>query len=135
MGERRNWCKHYNGMSGHTTCLAGVEYAKFKAIPMKPETCPCWAKQDPSPCEKAEYRNAEEIADEEREMHERLENLGKARMAIVDHLGPWKRGMPGVGGAIPCPVCGTGCLRFSRAGVNGHIHAGCTTAKCVRWME
>lgn len=39
------------------------------------------------------------------------------------------------GGAIPCPVCKTGTLRYSRAAYNGHVHAGCSTQGCVQWME
>lgn len=38
-------------------------------------------------------------------------------------------------GAITCPVCGKGSLRYSRAEYNGHIHAACTTDGCVGWME
>ena len=26
-------------------------------------------------------------------------------------------------------------LQFSRSGYNGHIHAKCSTDKCVAWME
>lgn len=54
-----------------------------------------------------------------------------ARKAITDKEGN-KRG---VVGEIDCPVCKNGKLRYSIAGVNGHIHANCTTAECVRWME
>ncbi len=38
-------------------------------------------------------------------------------------------------GEITCPVCKTGKLRYSRAAYNGHVHASCSTATCVRWME
>ena len=38
-------------------------------------------------------------------------------------------------GEIACPICGTGKVRYSRAAYNGHVHAGCTTQGCVRWME
>lgn len=38
-------------------------------------------------------------------------------------------------GTMPCPVCKTGTLRYSRAALNGHIHAACTTKTCVSWME
>jgi hypothetical protein len=59
-----------------------------------------------------------------------------ARKAIVEHLGgPWKRGMAGAAGNIPCPVCNAGRLHFTRAGYNGHVHAHCTTGGCVAWME
>lgn len=38
-------------------------------------------------------------------------------------------------GVITCPICGTGKLRYSRAGYNGHVHARCSTDGCVAWME
>jgi hypothetical protein len=38
-------------------------------------------------------------------------------------------------GSMSCPVCKTGTLRYSRAAYNGHVHAGCSTEGCVRWME
>lgn len=66
-----------------------------------------------------------------------FDNTMKAREAIVTHLGgPWKKGKPSAGGVIDCPICsGKKTLRFSRASVNGHIHAACTTDNCVSWME
>lgn len=130
--KRKDWCKHYNGMHGNTCCKAGVLYSLFKG--KKPETVPCWEEQEVSSCDKAEYRTIEEIEAEEKWMMERLANTGKARQAIVAHLGPWKRGAGG-SGKIPCPVCATGTLSFSRAGINGHIHASCSTETCVSWME
>jgi hypothetical protein len=38
-------------------------------------------------------------------------------------------------GEMPCPVCKTGRLRYSRSAYNGHVHAACSTDTCVRWME
>lgn len=38
-------------------------------------------------------------------------------------------------GETDCPVCKTGRLRYSRAGYNGHVHAGCSTSGCVAWVE
>lgn len=37
-------------------------------------------------------------------------------------------------GKMPCPICKTGELRYSRAQYNGHVHARCM-AGCVAWME
>lgn len=70
-------------------------------------------------------------------MTEALEKMKKAREAIVAACGGhWKRGTPGSSGRITCPVCsGVDMLQYSRAGVNGHIHARCGTAGCVAWME
>jgi len=74
---------------------------------------------------------------EEQKWKEASDRITLARNAIVAYLGgPWKRGMGGATGIIDCPVCGTAqALRFSRAGYNGHIHAGCKTKNCVAWME
>jgi hypothetical protein len=38
-------------------------------------------------------------------------------------------------GVMPCPVCKSGTLRYSRSGYNGHVHAACSNCECVRWME
>ena len=38
-------------------------------------------------------------------------------------------------GAMACPVCNAGTLRYSRASCNGHVHAQCSTEGCVAWME
>jgi hypothetical protein len=56
-----------------------------------------------------------------------FENVMKARKAITDKEGK-KRG---VQGEVDCPVCTTGKVRYSIAGVNGHIHAACTTVRQV----
>lgn len=130
----RNFCKHYRGMHRKDVCEAGVV---FKSLPMKtPDDCPCW-NAAAGGCDKQEFPTAEEIAAEEAEINARFIRLGKARKAIVDHLGgPWKKGTPGARGVIDCPNCaGVKSLRFSRAGYNGHIHARCSTPNCCSWME
>ena len=38
-------------------------------------------------------------------------------------------------GIVDCPVCKKGKLLYSRAEYNGHVHAACSNADCVRWME
>lgn len=130
------WCKHYHGMQKQT-CSAGVAFEDLPGRGTKTffDTCPCFGPS--SGCDKAEYPTAEELAAADAEMKVRFQNIGKARQAIVAHLGgPWKRGTPGASGAIDCPVCNAPkSLRFSRAGYNGHIHAGCSTVDCVSWME
>lgn len=130
------WCKHYRGMHEKEACEAGIRFDSLAGHrqPGFFDSCPCFGPNG-SKCDKAEYPTAEEMAAHEAEMKVRFENTGKARGAIVEHLGgPWKRGTPGSSGKIDCPICG-GKLRFSRAGYNGHIHAACSTEGCVRWME
>lgn len=135
----RNWCKHYRGMSDKESCEAGVKFASLANHGSKlfMDSCPCFGPEKAGACGKKEYSTAEELEAKDREMEDLLVKFGKARTAIVEHLGgPWKRGTPGASGAIDCPVCdGQKTLRFSRAGYNGHIHAGCTTEGCVQWME
>lgn len=131
------FCNHYRAMSEHATCSAGVEYDKFKGQPYDARPCFCRNGIVMPGCDLAQFPTAEEIAAEEAEMSKRFELIGKARAAIVTHLGgPWNRGSAGKAGTIDCPACGTEkSLRFTRAGYNGHIHAACMTEGCVRWME
>ena len=132
----RNWCKHYRATTSHETCNKGVVYdEEFMGVGFN--KMPCFNPGHKDKCPLAEYPTAEEIAEREAYLNKRFENIGKARQAIVDHLGgPWKRGTPGQNGRIDCPICGkASALHFSRAGYNGHIHAGCETEGCVRWME
>ena len=133
------FCNHFRSMSEHKTCEAGVEYDSLKGIPFDKRPCFMRGKDRLvcGGCDLAEFPTAEEVAAEEAEFRKRFELIGKARDAIVTHLGgPWKRGTAGAGGTIDCPACGAAqSLRFSRAGHNGHIHAACKTEDCVRWME
>lgn len=139
------FCKHYprGGMFKNATCSAGVSFidSGFKTVP----DAPCfWNRGDGQPrptqpnCVKCEFPSDEEIAAKEAESNVRFANIGKARKAIVDHLGgPWtKTNRKGGQGRIDCPVCGAkDSLAFSRAAYNGHIHARCSTAGCTNWME
>lgn len=130
------FCKHYRAMSDHTTCEKGVAYDDFKGLKFGER--PCFEHDGIAPpgCPLAEFPTAEERAEMDREIDARFKDTMTARQAIVAHLGgAWKKGTLGATGEIDCPVCKKGRLRFSRAGYNGHIHAGCTTDKCVQWME
>lgn len=130
------FCKHYRAMSDHKTCEKGVAYDDFKGL--KFEQRPCFERRGVAPpgCPLAEFPTKEEREERDRRDAEMFSNMATARQAIVEHLGgPWKRGMEGSSGTIKCPVCADGTLRFSRSGYNGHIHAGCSTDGCVRWME
>jgi hypothetical protein len=140
---RTIFCKHYTGTMGNTHCRAGVAYDSVIAGKGTPQmTLPCVIQARrlerlPTHCDKCDMPTEEELEAKGREIEKRMADIGTARKAIVAHLGgPWKRGTPGASGAIDCPVCkGEKSLRFSRAGYNGHIHAHCSTAECVSWME
>lgn len=131
------FCNHYRSMSDHKDCAAGVLYETLKGIPF--EKRPCFArngKPAPPGCDLAQFPTKEEIAAEEAEFKKLFERTVTARNAIVEHLGPYTEDSKSASGAINCPVCGGDkSLRFRRAGLNGHIHAACTTEGCVRWME
>jgi hypothetical protein len=132
------FCNHYRAMSDHETCKAGVSYSMFKGMPFEQRPCFCHPPQSPNAgCSLMEMPTPEQLAEEEADIERRCEMMGKARRAIVEHLGgPWKRGTPGASGRIDCPACGDAqSLSFSRAGYNGHIHARCKTPDCVNWME
>ncbi len=132
------FCNHYQAMSDHAACKAGVNYDTMKGVPF--DQRPCFAKHGkpaPGGCDLAAFPTAEELAARDKMIEQMFAAADKARTAIVESLGgPWKQGAPGASGRIDCPVCGgKKSLRFSRASVNGHIHAGCTTEGCVQWME
>lgn len=132
------FCNHYRAMSDHKTCKVGVSYDSFKGMSFENHPCFCKPGSDPNAgCSLMEMPTSEQLAEEEAYFAKRFEMTGKARAAIVQHLGgPWKQGAPGASGTIDCPVCGAEkSLRFSRAGYNGHIHAACQTENCVSWME
>lgn len=134
-------CVHFNGI-GNDYCMAGINY---KTLAGEPEEgyirrLPCLAKyagDDAVKCEAREEPTSEAVANWAAEIVKRFDDTVKARTAIVNHLGRWKKGTGMNGhGSIQCPVCkGIDSLRFSRAGWNGHIHAHCQTAGCVSWME
>ncbi len=135
---RPSFCKHYRAMSEHKTCEAGVEYSIFNGTPRDHHPCfPRRGKPNPTGCDKADYPTVEDVARWDAYISERFGKTGKAREAIVTHLGgPWKKGIGPGQGIIDCPACGgTECLSFSRSSYNGHIHARCATDGCVSWME
>lgn len=145
--KKADKCRHYNG-TANDTCRAGMNYADVQLGHGTPQySLPCYAAGDNgrgrnwntlgATCAQCSFPTAEELAVEEAEMKASMERLGKARAAIVAHLGgPWKRGVAGASGRIDCPACGQPkALAFSRSGYNGHIHASCSTADCCSWME
>lgn len=87
---------------------------------------PCFT---PGACPLFEARTAEELDKQEQALLLRLERLGKAADAVDAAV---KRGGDS---PIPCPICGTGKLHFRVSKYNGHVHAACSTAGCVAWME
>lgn len=127
-------CKHFNGTM-NKKCDVGVAYETVREVrePGRGFKLPCLLECDN--CSKRELVTEAEADVEIEEHKKRFEGTMLARKAIVDFVGPWKKGQA-ARGRISCPVCrGEMTLQFSRAGVNGHIHARCSTPDCVSWME
>jgi hypothetical protein len=130
-------CIHYNGVFTNKVCLAGVNYHEqfgteagcFKSIP-------CTSPNADKTCTKAEYPTREVADNKVAEQDALMERIIKANNEAHKHakaagLG---RGNGGVG-KMPCPTGCGGTLQYSVASVNGHMHARCSTDKCVSWME
>jgi len=135
----RPFCKHYRAMAYNETCHAGIAYKDLQHAGTKGfhDACPCFGAKGTGECPSKVYPTPEEMEAEDKLTAEIFVLMAKARNAIVDSLGgPWKKGMSSTSGVIDCPKCsGEKTLRFSRSGYNGHIHASCTTEKCLSWME
>lgn len=78
----------------------------------------------------------EEIAEHAGFVNSTLEKLGKALESVQTDAKAqgFKRGNGGRG-SVKCPCCEGGTLRYSVAGLNGHIWGACSTEGCVRWMQ
>lgn len=105
-------------------------------------------------CAKFELPTPEELATHAAEMDQYSNSVTVARGAILDELRrrwlardeitvptdtshfhhPQKNYYCGQG-VMPCPICRTGQLSYSRSQFNGHVRAACSTSDCVRWME
>lgn len=122
--RRKNRCRNFTGIQ-NKKCKQGIAYETVRDESTSPYGFPCTLSG--GTCESLSPYTAEELEAQDREISERIGAIGKARAAIVAH-GDFN-------GQLPCPVCGSGSLRYSKARSNGHIHASCSTEGCVRWME
>jgi len=109
-------------------------------------------------CAKCEFPTDADLAKIHAERDVMFNSIGVAREAILQELRRrWKEGpIPEHGitapadisrfhkpqtnyfcgaGIMACPICKTGKLKYSRSTYNGHVHAKCSTEKCVAWME
>jgi DNA-binding XRE family transcriptional regulator len=91
-------------------------------------------------CSEEDVRNAlptaSEVEAESKRIEESYDRLSKALGAVQADAKAkgYKRGNGGRG-SIKCPCCDSGTLRYSVAGVNGHIWGACSDESCVRWMQ
>lgn len=133
-------CIHFNGIQ-RDQCKAGVNIRALVG------GCDLgWAVRIPClgmdvancivTCDKRTFPTREEamhsILEEEARFDKTLKVVKSAHQHAKDAgLGRGNGGR----GEMSCPAeCG-GTLRYSVAGVNGHIHASCSTKGCVAWME
>lgn len=155
--KRAERCRHFNGVE-HDKCEAGIYYKTLEAGGLMLPCLPWHNEKPAATCDKYATYTADEIAEQEREFERSITGTITARKAIVAELdrrhaagdktvtakphhdadfaetGCQSAYVAGAG-TIPCPICKTGTLRYSRVAYNGHVHAECSTTGCVRWME
>lgn len=137
-----NNCRHFDG-SVRETCKAGVNYRQLVGGPDLGWALrlPCLARRTTDltvervPCDQRSVCTQAEAEQKANRHLERMERLARALAAAKDdaRINGFKNGRGGAG-EIACPIC-DGRLRYSVAGVNGHMWARCDTAGCVSWME
>ena len=127
-------CKHFNGIH-HDQCEAGITYdtsGKF-ALPCLPSLAD---KRERLTCESFCVMTKEEAESEADEFERAYQTAVVARKAAKDDAKAKNLGRGNGGrGNLKCPVCTDGILHYTVAWLNGHMHAKCSTAGCVAWME
>jgi hypothetical protein len=137
-------------------------YSRGNERPYEAHTAhPCFKHEHPltDGCPKCRFPTPEEIKAHDEEMNGHIRKITTAHTAIIAELdrrhkagdaevtinarsnseyddeddGP--KNYTSGAGVMDCPVCKTGKLRYSRAAYNGHVHARCSTADCVAWMQ
>jgi hypothetical protein len=119
-------CRHFTGLRD-ATCAASVAYDRVRdSSQAGRHRWPCFSDDGATTtCASAAFLTAAEVETEIATKALPLENIVKARAAII--------ATKQSSGIIDCPVCGNSkSLRFSVAS-NGHVLAGCRG--CVSWIE
>jgi hypothetical protein len=127
-------CRHFTGVQ-HEECKAGIRYNSVNVI----GPIPCIPFNTASPRNECELKSCwtrEEAETNQAELERRSVEGLRAAFAAHTHAGEkgFKKGNGGQG-SLKCPVCQEGTLRYGVASYNGHMHAACTKAGCVSWME
>lgn len=128
MAKRLATCRHFTGLMNRA-CAKGITYETVRNLSVELDRrFPCLSNECPTACAAKESVTREEIEAEDRALADSVKHIGAARAAIVATK---KRA-----GSIDCPRCGAeGALGFTVSAYNGHVHAGCSTPGCLRWME
>jgi len=151
-------CVHFIGGCADT-CAKGVKYADVKkqhdpplqyryqherGTPyMRTTSLPCFKdKAFGAVCDLAEFPTTDQIMKHHADSDAFVGRMLTTRKAIIEDI---KSNTPksteadnrprSAVGKIQCPICGSGEVRYSQSGYNGHIHAACSTENCVSWME
>lgn len=131
-------CVHFTGIQ-HEKCEAEVNYHdQFGSGVGCFVSIPCMlcrgevAVEKTCPMVKYPTRAEANAKQDERDAHTK----NAMRAMVAAHNDAKEKGLgKGNGGAgeLKCPLCPDGMLRYSVAGYNGHMYAGCTNG-CVSWM-
>ena len=138
-------CRHWTGTGRNDVCGAGVNYRQLASGPDLG-----WALR--LPCSGVVFDHAKDVVKAMCEkrvcwtQEEAEANVDRADAAIerafrahrVAHDDAKARGLKrghGGAGSVKCPACEDGMIRYTVSSYNGHMHAGCSTDGCVRWME
>ena len=122
-------CRHYS-YEGGPRCACGIDnsLANTACMPVPfPET------RRFEPCSwREEYTFDERIAWGQW----KAERFSRMIAVMAEIPGSFdKKESWGKTGDFPCPACLTGKVLWTRARVNGHVHAYCTTPNCFQVMQ
>lgn len=141
----RRKCRHYSGTI-NPRCAADVHYIELAGPGPRGDNTgyghrlpcnPAW-EHDPKHGERVTCERYAPLTDEEWAAKEakREAAFDRARKAgpLFDRIRRENKGRSNRG-SDPCPACGNGTIMWSIAGYNGHIHARCSTAGCISFMQ
>jgi hypothetical protein len=134
-------CRHYSYVRGENygpRCACGVDLSRAgdESLPDSPVLKPCLPDPPASGCAWREEYTAEEHAAWAEWCEERTVRMLLAMAKIPGNSNDRKnRPEWGNSGEFECPACLTGKVMWSRARVNGHVRAYCTTPGCFSVMQ
>lgn len=119
----RQHCRHYGyeiGSRGRgPQCAVGLNNSGFGG------SLPCM------PAPTVDCASRQEWTADERAAWAAWDAEHRERMLVILTSIP----RDGYQGAMRCPGCGIGIVRWSRARSNNHLHAGCSTPNCFGIMQ
>lgn len=128
-------CRHYSFdvrnflEGGGPRCARGID---LSGSGMPKRCMPKGPSDNFSPCgEREEYSDAERLA----WLVWRRDSM--RRMIIILAAIPDRTDESSWGktGELPCPACNSGTVRWTRAAVNGHLWASCSTPHCFGMIQ